>query len=210
MEQTTRSLNASPGCPNDGTALKAVQAASRQGTAILLDQCQCCGGIWFDKWELFQAAGTRIKELAEVDLDNLRCPAGRRASAPVCPRCGSGLKTFSDPHIPASIQMLICDGCEGFWLNHGEAAGYADFRSQRQQASSERLAEKYEKMLQASSNKEYWQGVERLGQQLGGQRDPLTGLPLSATAGQLDRIDEAQDVFFAIMGTLARLLFRWL
>jgi hypothetical protein len=106
--------------------------------------------------------------------------------------------------------MLICDECEGFWLNHGEAAGYADYRQALQQQRGERLAEQYEKMLQSHSNKDYWQGLEQLGSQLGGHRDMLTGLPLNGTSAQLANIDAAQDLFYAIMGTVARLLFRWL
>lgn len=202
--------NQPPRCPNDGAELQPVRAESRQGVSVILDQCGCCGGIWFDKWELFKVAGEKVKALTEVDRDHLRCPVGKPEARAECPRCLSGLRDFHDPHIPGNIQMLICDVCEGFWLNHGEAAGYADFRLQRQQASSEGLAAKYEKMLQSYSNKDYWQGVEQLGQQLGGHRDTLTGLPLNGSTAQLARIDEAQDVFFAIMGILARLLFRWL
>lgn len=198
-------------CPNDGTALKAVQAASRQGAAILLDQCGCCGGIWFDKWELFQVAEGRIRELSQIDLEYLRCPAGQRPAETLCPRCGKVLRSYSDPHIPANIQMLICDGCEGFWLNHGEAAGYADFRQGLQQGrASERLADEYERMLRSNSDKQYWQGLEQFGNELGGQRDTLTGLPLDGSAAQLARIDEAQDIFYTVLGTVARLLFGWL
>jgi Zn-finger nucleic acid-binding protein len=159
-------------CPNDAGALRLVQAESRQGAVIMLDQCDCCGGIWFDKWELFQVSEDIVKELTGVDRDHLRCPEGKLAGEPVCPRCQAKLRSFRDPHIPENIQMLICDQCEGFWLNHGEAAGYADFRSERlQQARGDKIAGQYEKMLQSHSNKDYWQALERFGNQVGGQRD---------------------------------------
>ncbi|RJQ45818.1 MAG: hypothetical protein C4534_03895 [Gaiellales bacterium] len=222
MERATKAIRGTGdtlSCPNDGAALAPVRASSRQGAVIMLDQCGCCGGIWFDRWELFQVDAKEVKELAAVDLERLRCPAGKAAGAPACPRCGQGLRTFTDPQIPASIQMFICDGCEGVWLNHGEAAGYAEFRQQfferrgagqQSPGSRGRLGADYEKMLKASSNREYWQALEQFGHQLGGQRDALTGLPLDGSAAQLARIDEAQDAFYTALGVLARLLFGWL
>jgi Zn-finger nucleic acid-binding protein len=210
IEGMTKAMNELLRCPNDADALLQVQAESRQGSVIMLDQCKCCGGIWFDKWELFQVAETKVRELTDIDLDHLRCPEGKIDGEPQCPRCRVELRSFHDPHIPPNIQMLICDECEGFWLNHGEAAGYADYRQALQQQRGERLAKQYEKMLQSHSNKDYWQGLEQFGSQLGGHRDMLTGLPLNGTSAQLANIDAAQDLFYAIMGTVARLLFRWL
>lgn len=210
MAQPARSENTALSCPNDGTGLVPVQARSPQGAAIILDQCGCCGGIWFDKWELFRVDAGRVKELAAVDVDSLRCPVGKPVAEPVCPRCGEALRRFSDPHIPANIQMLICEGCEGFWLNHGEAAGYADFRRERRQQRGERLAKDYEKMLKSHSRQDYYQAIEQFGNALGGQRDTLTGLPLDGSPAQLARIDAAQDAFYTMLGVVARLLFGWL
>jgi Zn-finger nucleic acid-binding protein len=197
-------------CPKDNAKLDPVKAESRHGSAIVLDQCGCCGGIWFDKWELFQVDESRVKAVMSLDLDSLRCPAGKPETEPECPRCHVRLRVFTDPHIPANIQMLICDECEGFWLNHGELAGYADFRLERNVVRDQRLAENYEKMLKSHSKREYWEGMEQFGKQVGGQRDVITGLPLDGTPSELARIDAAQDVFYTVLGTVARLLFGWL
>lgn len=214
MEQaakTARDTDTALSCPNDGSPLTHVRAATPQGALIMLDQCGCCGGIWFDRWELFQVDAGRVKELGSVDLDHLRCPVGRpRTDALLCPRCGKPLKAFTDPNLPVSVQMLVCGGCEGIWLNHGEVAGYAGFRQQRQTERSEKLATEYEKMLKPYSRKDYWQTVGELGHQLGGQRDTLTGLPLDGTPAQLARIDESLDIFYTVLGTVVRLLFGWL
>ena len=218
-------------CPNDDGALRPVQAHSRLGAAILLDQCDHCGGVWFDKFELFQldeseagaidatvkqqggpaAAGSadEAANASRVDTNSLRYPQGS-SDDPACPRCGQPLKIFTDPNIPANIQLLFCDACEGFWVNHGALAGYAQFREQGHKRPDPKLAAEYEKMLQGQSDKQYWQGIEHFGNELGGQRDMLTGLPLDGTPAELEHIDRAQDIFFAVMGTAARLLFGWL
>ncbi len=44
----------SPQCPNDDDTLRPVQAHSRQGATVMPDQCDHCGGVWFDRFELFQ------------------------------------------------------------------------------------------------------------------------------------------------------------
>lgn len=122
----------SPQCPNDDGALRPVQAHSRQGAAVMLDQCDHCGGVWFDRFEFFQVEESDARSLDKVDKASLRFPRGSNEK-PICPRCREPLRAFSDPNIPANIQLLICDACEGFWVNHGDVAGYAEFRERGHQ-----------------------------------------------------------------------------
>ncbi|MHB8159209.1 MAG: zf-TFIIB domain-containing protein [Thermoleophilia bacterium] len=110
-----------------GVTLRPVQAHSRQGAAVMLDQCDHCGGVWFDRFELFQVDEADAHSLDKVDKASLRFPRGSNEK-PLCPHCREPLRVFSDPNIPANIQLLICDACEGFWVNHGDVAGHAEFR----------------------------------------------------------------------------------
>lgn len=50
-------------------------------------------------------------------------------------------------------------------------------------------------------------GIARLGHELGGHRDMLTGIPLDGTPEQLQQIDMAHDAAFGIIRTIMRLLF---
>ena len=52
-------------CPNDNTPMHQVQITANYGQPLFLDQCDCCGGIWFDESELYRA---RQGEADKVDL----------------------------------------------------------------------------------------------------------------------------------------------
>lgn len=196
-------------CPNADGVLRPVQASSRLGAPVMLDQCDHCGGVWFDKFELFQVDEAEARALDKVDREKLRYPQGS-SEEPRCPRCGKGLVVFSDPNIPANIQMFMCGGCEGFWINHSFISGYASYREAGHKRPDPEIVAQYEAMLQTQSDKQYWQGLENFGKAVGGSRDTLTGLSLSGSPADLERIDRAQDAFFTMLGIAARLLFSWL
>lgn len=197
-------------CPNADGALRPVQARSRLGAPVMLDQCEHCGGIWFDKFELFQVDEAEVRGLDQIDREMLRYPQGSTEEVPLCPRCGATLQAFRDANIPENIQMLMCGSCEGFWINHGDVSGYAAFREAGHKRPDPALAAQYEAMLQTQSDKQYWQGIGNFGNAVGGHRDMLTGLALNGSPAELERIDRAQDAFFTMISIAARLLFSWL
>jgi Zn-finger nucleic acid-binding protein len=193
-------------CPNADGILHPVTLHTHLGTPILLDQCDGCGGVWFDKLELFQVDVTEAEKIDTLDKKALRSPGGSKES-PVCPRCAAPLKAFHDANIPSNIQLLFCWQCEGFWANHGDLAGYTRFRRQGHKRPDPKLAEEYEKMLASQSSKKYWQGLESVGVEIGGHRDFATGLPLDGSPEQLARIDSVQDITYTFLGIVYRLLF---
>ncbi|MHB0867478.1 MAG: zf-TFIIB domain-containing protein [Thermoleophilia bacterium] len=142
-------------CPNDDGDLRPVAAHNRQGAPIMLDQCEGCGGLWFDKFELFAIDEKDALLLAQIDEQALRQPH--------CPRCGAVLDRFTDPNILANIQMLMCGACEGFWLNHGALNDFAAFRRSRHPAIDPALAAGYAKALAATSDAEKWDGIGQAG-----------------------------------------------
>lgn len=198
-------------CPNGDGDLKPVRAPARLGMELLLDQCGSCGGIWFDRFELFQLNESQAASIDRMDDSTFRFPAGT-AEEPPCPRCGRALFTFKDPNIPANIQMFICGDCEGIWLNHGLLAEYASFRMERgHQPPDPKKAAEYEAMLAAhQGNMDFWRGMESYGRALSARVDPLTMLPLDGTPAQKASIDRAHDAAFTFAGWAMRLLFGWL
>lgn len=202
MAQTSKTVL----CPNGDGNLRPVTAPGRLGSAILLDQCDRCGGIWFDRFELYQIDEREAAGIDSLDTSALRSPRGRQ-DHPLCPQCRSPLSVFRDANIPKNIQMLICDACGGFWLNHGALLDYAGFRQARHKAPDPRLAAQYEEMLAATSEAEKWEGINQMAHRLGGPRDMLTGLPLDGSADELEKIDMAHEAAFTVIRTIGRLLF---
>ena len=106
-----------------------VQITANYGQPLFLDQCDCCGGTWFDESELYRA---RQGEADKVDLLDTYILT---ASTPIvnqvrcCPKDMTQLVRFTDPNFPAGIFVERCPTCNGFWLNRGE---FSKFQHARQ------------------------------------------------------------------------------
>lgn len=72
-------------CPNDDGDLRQVIAHNRQSAPIMLDQCDGGGGLWFDKFELFQIDEKDAARLAQIDEQALRRPRGNGIRTPLPP-----------------------------------------------------------------------------------------------------------------------------
>jgi Zn-finger nucleic acid-binding protein len=103
-----------------------VTAPADPGTLIQLDQCQKCGGIWCDKWELFPIDPDEARELDQLDGALLGNPVGGPARVLYCPRCTAPLQECQDPVLPADLLFDRCLRCEGIWLNRHELRRYKD------------------------------------------------------------------------------------
>ena len=111
-----------------------VQITANYGQPLFLDQCDTCGGIWFDESELYRA---RQGEAEKVDLiDTYILTKSTPMVNPVhcCPKDGVQLKRFADPNFPAGIIIERCPACNGFWLNRGEFTRFQHARQELQRA----------------------------------------------------------------------------
>jgi len=107
-------------CPDCDVPLHEVMARARSGYMIVLDQCERCGGIWCDRWELFPLGHEEAQRIDAVDTNKLYAPvAAQPREATRCPRCPVDLRPFQDPLLPADAQIRRCPLCEGMWLNRG-------------------------------------------------------------------------------------------
>ena len=59
------------GCPQCEVPMKPVTARANPGSLIELDQCDHCGGIWCDKWELFPIQADEAARLEPADQELL-------------------------------------------------------------------------------------------------------------------------------------------
>jgi Zn-finger nucleic acid-binding protein len=115
-------------CPNDNIEMKQVKAESHYGRTVILDQCPGCGGIWFDRLELFKTKQGEADKIDLLDAENLRTAAAIENQELLCPRDRVKLDRFKDPLFPKDIVIARCPVCSGFWLNRGEFTRYQQYR----------------------------------------------------------------------------------
>lgn len=115
-------------CPECGGILKEVYSQANYGRVLLLDQCQGCGGVWFDRWELYFVTDEAIKNLEGIDASSFAAPVEDHSSKGLCPRCEKELVLFTDPNLPKDAFISRCPNCSGLWLNRGELGKYAAHR----------------------------------------------------------------------------------
>ncbi len=105
-----------------------VRLSSTVGEVFVVDQCPKCGGIWFDRFELYRAKDGESQKLDSFDAEAFREPAEMVASVRHCPRDNAELLRFNDRYFPSGIIVERCPKCDGFWLNRGEFTRFQDAR----------------------------------------------------------------------------------
>jgi Zn-finger nucleic acid-binding protein len=115
-------------CPGDNSPMHQVQIEGHYGEPIFLDQCEKCGGIWFDQSELFRARQGQSGKIDMVDTNNLWAPSEIVNTQMLCPRDCSVLVPIIDKYLPPEIHLERCPVCNGFWLNRGEFSKYQQTR----------------------------------------------------------------------------------
>jgi len=116
-------------CPNCSIEMQFVSAVTATGRGLILDQCKRCGGIWFDRWELYALDLKKVDDIDNFDLEKLQEPLEIN---PVqkCPRCNMELRLFKDPALSRDILIFRCHNCSGLWLNCGELKKYKKHREE--------------------------------------------------------------------------------
>ncbi len=119
-------------CPNENIEMHQVKIESHYGLPVILEQCKRCGGIWFDKLELFMAKQGQAEKIELLDSEILSTPSTIEKSKLICPRDQAELVRFTDRDFPKSIIVERCPVCDGFWLNRGEFTKYQKARQELQ------------------------------------------------------------------------------
>jgi len=100
-------------------------------TALTLDLCPRCGGMWFDAGEVSLARTMSRFSLprdqeprrarcascgAFVDRDGAECPACGKSNVLACPRCTVVMERSSQ----GGVILDVCRGCKGVWFDRHE------------------------------------------------------------------------------------------
>ena len=128
-------------CPDCGKNLKEVLASARYGTKIKIDQCQNCGGIWFDDFELFPISKEEVERIENVNVSKLQEKSLLRNGSNLCPKCLVKMKIFKDYNFPKQLEAEYCEKCGGFWMNRGEATDFKIWQEEKIAKNEKRLAE---------------------------------------------------------------------
>ena len=132
-------------CPNDRTEMHQVKTTAHYGEPIIVDQCEKCGGIWFDESELFRAKQGEAERIEVLNTGILRTLSAIEHPNLTCPRDETTMYRFTDKYFPKDIVLVRCPSCHGIWLNRGLFTKYQQFRQELMRAKKapqdERLKE---------------------------------------------------------------------
>ncbi|MFQ5464553.1 MAG: zf-TFIIB domain-containing protein [Thermodesulfobacteriota bacterium] len=197
-------------CPGCGAVLGGVYVEANYGRVLLVDQCPECGGVWFDRWELYFLRPGSLKKLVGVDTERFLAAHPAPAAPPDppgdCPGCERPLEPFVDPTLPEDAEIKRCARCSGLWLNRGGLARYAEYRAAKgpevvtEAAGAEGKAARLEVLKRLQKELKTADIAERPG--------PFGDARLAAAAEPLDGREFAKDAAFLILQALAGLVFK--
>lgn len=110
-------------CPCCGKELISKKVLAHYERYIEVDQCENCGGIWFDKYELFSLHPNEVPKFYIPKEYKFHCK-----ELFLCPNDNSSLKVLKDPLIPKDILIYYCDHCLGMWLPFESLKKYKDYQ----------------------------------------------------------------------------------
>jgi Zn-finger nucleic acid-binding protein len=117
-------------CPNCDKEMHKVEILSHYGIKIIIDQCQVCGGLWFDDEECLTAGLDQHKKIDLLNEKKLAEILPLR-EALTCPHDNTTLKILNDKYFSKEIDVEYCPKCLGFWFNRGEFSGYQEERKNK-------------------------------------------------------------------------------
>lgn len=110
--------------------MRPVKVMSHYDQQIDLEQCDKCGGIWFDESELYRARQGEAEKIELINAEILRNPTIIEAATLFCPRDKAVLQQFTDKYFPQDIILERCPSCQGIWLNRGTFTKYQKYRKE--------------------------------------------------------------------------------
>lgn len=194
-------------CPNEKSEMHQVMVHSHYGQPILLEQCEKCGGIWFDEAELYRAKIGEAEKIEVLNPELLQDSAQIKNLKLVCPRDGAELHQFIDQNFPQGIILVRCPVCNGFWLNRGEFIKYQKARQELQKPKErteedKKFEEKIQQLLELHRSGKSNDTLKNLANFLSTQLDENTLRPVEST----DMSPAAEKTVNTILDVLTTLL----
>jgi Zn-finger nucleic acid-binding protein len=163
-----------------------VKIVAHYGEPMLVDQCEECGGIWFDESELFRAKQGEAEKIEVLDTAILRTPSTIKHPSLICPRDDSPMHRFTDKYFPDDIVLVRCPSCHGIWLNRGIFTKYQQFRQELVRAKKsphdEKLKENIAQLVASYEGGRSTGTLRRLGEFLSAPIDSSHAPDLGDTA----------------------------
>ncbi len=206
---STQEIAKKGSCPGCEGELKEVYAEAHYGRYLLLDQCQDCGGIWFDQWELYYLKDCEAKRLDPVDKGRLLSPLSFRKGPGTCPVCEIDLKPFRDLNLPEDANIERCPQCSGLWLNRGELRRYEDHKRilKEGQKGDLPLSDQLPIPIPDDHNKRL-EDLQALGEAISVRIAPEIQDPVGLHETGIEGKELAKDLIFIIIHLLLRLVLK--
>jgi Zn-finger nucleic acid-binding protein len=200
-------------CPNDRTEMHQVKIVAHYGGLIIVDQCEKCGGIWFDESELFRAKQGEAEKIEVLNTEILRTPSTIENSNLICPRDDTAMHQFTDRYFPQDIVLVRCPSCHGIWFNRGMFTKYQQFRQglmrpKEKKPEDKKLEERINHLVEAYQSGRSSETLKRLGEFLSTPIDGGTSIP-SGYSQRPASAENAVGVALTILLTILRLIFRF-
>ncbi len=134
---------------------------TRTGGLVEIDCCHSCGGLYFDRGEIFQIS----KDIADRLSDFPREAAASGFGGGACPGCGEPLVKLREPNFPSKVEAWQCASCFGIWMGEEDLVAFQRFREEklallREEAKKEKVVEPVRKLhirhhVEAEMKKEF-------------------------------------------------------
>ncbi|NTW14170.1 MAG: zf-TFIIB domain-containing protein [Candidatus Moranbacteria bacterium] len=144
-------------CPVCAIPMREIKAESTYDTPVFIDQCDTCGGLWFDGLEIYRIRIGEAHGIYGVDKDKLRLQTDFQTEHLRCPDDGSVLGRFKDPSFPDTLHIGSCPTCSGFWLNRGE---FVEFQKAREEIIGKNTATEQRNI--SGKRKEFDEQIQRM------------------------------------------------
>lgn len=172
-------------CPNENAEMHQVTVQSHYGQPIFLEQCEKCGGIWFDEAELYRAKLGEAEKIESINSELLQTSTEIKKAKLLCPKDDTELHLFTDKNFPQSIIVERCPTCSGFWLNRGEFTRYQKarrelMRPREKSAEDKKLEANIQKLLAEYQTAGNTNSLQKLAKFLTTPLDENTLLPLDS------------------------------
>lgn len=113
-------------CSCCGKELVSKKVLAHYDRYIEVDQCENCGGIWFDKYELVSLHPNEVSKFYFPKEYIFSCKESL-----LCPIDNFSLKLLKDPLIPKDINIFYCERCFGMWLPFESLKKYKDYQKSK-------------------------------------------------------------------------------
>jgi len=188
-------------CPNDNIEMCPVKVMSHYDHPIYLEQCEKCGGIWFDESELYSAGQGEAEKIEALSAELLRNPSVIENDILTCPRDKTGLQRFSDRYFPREITLERCPSCHGIWLNRGMFIKYQRYRRDLQQQKANtvkdrQMDERIRQLIAAHQSGQSTETLKRLGKFLS---TPVDGDTYQSSPSEVNAVSTVLNSIVAIL-----------